>query len=82
MITTDPGTQLRRDIAYNTTNFGELGKYIRIEYILNILDRYTIVDINDNPQHSRIKEAQEILSDPTATNEREIIQQLLRVFFT
>ena len=74
----DPANELRRQIDYNSSNFGELGKFIRLEYLYNILENFTIVSIAKNPinQHSRTAKILAILNDTDPKNMRATLEQI------
>jgi hypothetical protein len=77
----DPADELRRQIDYNTTNMGELGRYIRIKYVYEILDGFTIVSesMDRTIQHTTLDKARELFQD--ATDERQLLEALYRVLF-
>lgn len=78
----NPETAIRRDIDYNSTNLDELGRFIRIDYVLNILDRYEIA-INDDGvrQLNRFEEARKILHSASnvGTDTHAVLRELARV---
>jgi hypothetical protein len=84
-MTDDPGTQLRRDIDYNATNLGELGRFIRVDYVLNIIDRYEITaDGGEGARQVRRAEAAlRVFEDGSlATNDRAILHAVWRALTT
>ena len=73
----DLKTQLERDIQYYAKDFGELGRYIRIDDLYNILDRYEIhADHSGITQMNRVRRIQKILYDPTHPDERSVLKAL------
>lgn len=77
----DPADELRRQITYNSANYGELGKFIRLEYILNILDNFTIVSMGNNPveQNTRITQIRRILQHASTEDIRSALEQINRI---
>lgn len=83
IMTDDARDSLLNQIRCNSNNFGELGRYIRLETLHEILDRFTIVD-NDlgHTQHNRVTKIRQLLNDMRVGNDREVLREIYQVVWT
>jgi hypothetical protein len=72
---------IREAMRYNSTNMGELGKYIRLEYVEQVLDRYIIVGKNADAELElgRIQEIRNALMDVRTESDRDVLTTIYRI---
>jgi hypothetical protein len=72
---------IREAMRYNSTNMGELGKFVRLEHVENILDRYLIVGKNADAELElgRIQEIRNTLLDVTTADDRVVLQKIYSI---
>lgn len=72
---------IRDDLRYNTTNMGELGKFIRLEHVYSILDRYIIMGKNADAELElgRIGEIRELLTHAPDMDLRQTLERIYRI---
>lgn len=80
---TSPSDELRHQIECNTTNIGELGRYIRVEHVLSILDNFTIASDNTEStiQKTTLEQARSVLLDMSISDEHTALNALARILF-
>lgn len=67
--------ELRRQIDYNTTNMGELGRFIRVEHVHAILDKFIVTGYGST-QNTTLDQARAVLRDAHMGDERAVLGRL------
>lgn len=81
LVSESANHSIREAMRYNSTNMGELGKYVRLEYVEQVLDRYIIVGKNADAELElgRIQEIRNLLQKITTQNHHEVLQAIYRI---
>lgn len=82
-MSNDPADELRRQIDYNSTNLGEMGRFIRVEYVTNILENFVITDkrANTTVQNTRLDEIRTVLKDIPTGEEWAALSRIADIVF-